>query len=102
MTNETGFDVVWWITAVDLPALCGLVWFILRVRQEGETGLDRLRGGLESLGIQAREALAAYKLEVAKTYASLTALREVEQRLTDHLLRIEGKLDGVRTEGAPR
>ena len=40
-----------------------------------------------------RESLAAYKLEVAKTYVSFATLKDVEQRLTDHLLRIETKLD---------
>ena len=46
---------------------------------------------------QAREALAAYKLEVAKSYATTGYLKDVEQRLTEHLVRIEGKLDGAQS-----
>ena len=41
-----------------------------------------------------RESLAAYKLEVAKSYASIPYLKEVERQLTSHLVRIENKLDG--------
>jgi hypothetical protein len=43
-----------------------------------------------------RDNLAAYKLEVAKNYASITYLKEVERRLTGHLIRIEDKLDNHR------
>lgn len=102
MTETQGIDLIWWITAVDLPALGGLLWLILRVRKENEEIVDRLRSGVEAASVQMREALAAYKLEVAKTYASITTLREMEQRLTDHLLRIEGKLDVARAEGVGR
>lgn len=42
---------------------------------------------------QAREALSAYKLEVAKSYVTNGHIRDVEGRLTEHLIRIEGKLD---------
>ena len=42
---------------------------------------------------QLREALSAFKLEAAKTYASTGELRELESRLVSHLLRIESKLD---------
>ena len=40
-----------------------------------------------------RDALAAFKLEVAKSYASISDMRELEDRLVAHLLRIEAKLD---------
>lgn len=96
MTNTSGLDVIWWITAIELPALAGLFWMIMHVRKDGERAVDALRDGIETTATQLREALAAYKLEVAKSYASLQMLREVERRLTDHLLRIEGKLDAGR------
>ena len=53
----------------------------------------RLRDVVDSRNAQLREALAAFKLEVAKSYAALSDLRETEDRLTGHLLRIEDKLD---------
>ncbi|MBP2301592.1 hypothetical protein [Azospirillum picis] len=81
-TLQGGLDLAWWITAVELPAMTALFWLIVRARKDAESAFAALR-----------ENLAAYKLEVAKTYVSVATLRDVEQRLTDHLLRIETKLD---------
>jgi hypothetical protein len=87
------FDVVWWITAIEIPVLSALFWMIWRCRHDGATATEDLRRMLEIMRLQQREDLSAYKLEVAKTYASVAALNAVERRLTDHLLRIEAKLD---------
>lgn len=86
-------DFAWWITAVELPVMGGLFWLIARLRNDAETALETLRTRAESAQAQVRESLAAYKLEVAKTYVSFATLKDVEQRLTDHLLRIENKLE---------
>jgi hypothetical protein len=75
-------DPIWWITAVELPVLAGLFLLIWRIHRELERELDRLAGGLMD-----------FKLDVAKNYASQAALKETERRLTDHLARIERKLD---------
>lgn len=88
-------DMVWWITAVDLPALAGLFALIWRTRQESEAAVDELQQRLDHRSDQMREALSAFKLEVAKTYASQTDLKELEGRLVGHLLRIESKLDAT-------
>jgi hypothetical protein len=40
-----------------------------------------------------RDDLAAFKLEVARTYVPLSLIRDVDGRLTAHLIRIEQKLD---------
>jgi hypothetical protein len=90
---DTSIDVIWWITVVEIPVLTGLWWMIWRTRRDQETVIDRYRQRLEAYVAQAREALSAYKLEVAKSYASTGQLKDVEQRLTAHLLRIEAKLD---------
>lgn len=90
--HET-LDIAWWITAVELPVMGGLFWLIARLRNDAETALENLRVRAESAQTQVRESLAAYKLEVAKTYVSFATLKDVEQRLTDHLLRIENKLE---------
>ncbi|NYZ12902.1 hypothetical protein HL658_10090 [Azospirillum sp. RWY-5-1] len=95
-------DVTWWITAVELPALAGLFWLILRQRRESEDALESLRARAEAAQAQVRESLAAYKLEVAKTYVSTGTLKDVETRLTDHLLRIERKLEGAAPAGEIR
>ena len=86
-------DLVWWITAFDLPAMAGLFWLIWRTRQEHDKRSTALKSMLDKRTDQFREALHAFKLEVAKTYASHTDLRDLEGRLVGHLLRIEAKLD---------
>lgn len=86
-------DLVWWITAVDLPALGGLFWLIWRTRRDSEAAVRHLRDIVDARNAQMREALGGFKLEVAKSYASITDLRDLETRLVGHLLRIEAKLD---------
>lgn len=96
MHETLTLDAMWWISAVELPALAGLFWMIWRARRDTDDALIDIRHDYEvAVGLQ-RETLAAYKLEVAKTYASIPYLKEVERRLTGHLVRIEDKLDSVR------
>ncbi|WP_316978359.1 hypothetical protein [Shumkonia mesophila] len=97
MGNPWAVDVVWWITAVEIPALAGLYWLIWRNRRDLDIVVDHGRNACEAAIARLRDNLAAYKLEVAKSYASIAYLREVEKRLTEHLLRIEDKLDAVST-----
>lgn len=85
--------LVWWITAVDLPVLSGLFWLILKTRHDSETELDTLCETLDVRCTQLREGLSAFKLEVAKSYASVTDMKDLESRIVSHLLRIESKLD---------
>lgn len=93
MENNFAIDMVWWVSAVEIPALSGLWWLVWRTRQQQDAEIAHQREMLEATTNRARDALAAYKLEVAKTYASISYLKDVERRLTDHLLRIEAKLD---------
>jgi len=95
MQEPWTLDVIWWITAVEIPALGGLLWLLWRTRREMADAIIDARHENESGHMYLRESLAAYKLEVAKSYASIGYLKEVERRLTDHLVRIEDKLDGV-------
>lgn len=101
--EHMGMDPSWWITAVELPVLGGLFALIWRGRHDSDLRLDEIDHRLDVATSQLREALAAYKLEVAKTYATTGTLKDVEQRLTEHLLRIEAKLDmaGVTAGGRP-
>ncbi len=88
-------NLAWWITAFDLPAMAGLLLLIWRTRQDCGKAVEDLQSNLDHRSDQLRDALNAFKLEVAKTYASHTDLRELESRLTAHLLRIESKLDAT-------
>ena len=91
MIFENG--LIWWITAVDLPILSGMFWLVFRIRHESEDAIDKLHENLEMRSAQLREALSAFKLEVAKSYASVTDMKDLETRIVSHLLRIEAKLD---------
>ena len=84
MSDPLTIELIWWVTVVELPALAGLFWLNWRTRRDSEDGLSTQR-----------EALAAFKLDVARDYASIAHLKDVEKRLTAHLVRIEQKLDTV-------
>lgn len=88
---DTG--LIWWITAVDIPALSTLFWLILRSRKEAAEALEQLQGSLDVRSNQLREALSSFKLEVAKSYSSVTDMKDLEGRIVSHLIRIESKLD---------
>ena len=93
-------DLIWWITAIDLPAMAGLFWLIWRTRQDSEQAVDHLQMMLDRRSEQFRDALNSFKLEVAKTYASQSDMRDLEKRLVNHLLRIEAKLDATALKAA--
>jgi hypothetical protein len=95
MPEPQAFDALWWVTVVELPALGALFWLIWRVRIDSEAAVERVRRAAEAGLADIREGLAAYKLEVAKTYVSVGYLKDVERRLTDHLLRIDAKLEAL-------
>ncbi len=88
-------DLSWWITAIDIPAMSALFWLIWRTRKDSEKKIDELKESLEFRSNQLREGLYAFKLEVAKSYTKNGEVKELEQRLVDHLLRIESKLDAT-------
>ena len=69
---------------IEIPLLAALFRIIFRQKRDCEN----------SIGF-CRDALAEFKLHVARNYVSVNYLKDVENRLTDHLLRIEKKLDGV-------
>jgi len=77
-------QLIWWITAVDVPLVTAFVVSFNRMRQ----GLDQQLGDL-------RDRFTTYKLEVAQNYASINHVKDLESRLIAHLLRIETKLDNT-------
>ncbi len=98
--TTNSLDIIWWITAVELPVLAALFWMNWRTRDDVEESLNELDQRFTHSLAQTRESLAAYKLEVAKSYVTISYLKDVERRLTGHLLRIEAKLSSTQNEGA--
>ena len=94
MSNVSN-DLLWWITVVDLPALAGLLLLIWRTRIDTDKAIDRVQLTLDRRCEQLRDALYAFKLEVAKNYASQKDVGALEKRIVEHLLRIEAKLDST-------
>lgn len=80
-----------------LSAALVLADFVIdhQFRREIRRRLDALEEDVASKHAQSREALAAAKLEIAKSYASVGLLKDVENRITAFLIRIEGKIGGA-------
>ena len=64
-------------------------------RRDAQEALEHAAQRLDGVDTSTRDQLAAFKVEVATTYASIPALCESEGRLTAHLVRIEKKLDSL-------
>ena len=71
-----------WMELAVLPALSALFWWVWNLQNQ----MVQIENSFEA-------ALADFKLDVAKNYASNQSLRETESRLVAHLNRIEAKLD---------
>lgn len=86
-------DLMWWITAIEIPVLTGLFWIVFYNARHSDQRYDTLHKLLDARHSQLRESLAAYKLEVAKSYAAYSMLKDLEDRFGAQLERIESKLD---------
>ena len=64
-------SAMWWITVIEIPALAGLFALIWSLSRE----------------------FSRFGLAMAQRYAPAAQVRELEQRITAHLLRIEAKLE---------
>jgi len=91
-------DPRWWATLAETPLLLLLAWMVYLMRRDqrgvvipNPEPVERLREP-DAL-TRTREELAGFKLEVARTYVPLSLIRDVDQRLTQQLMRIEQKLD---------
>lgn len=84
-----------WIAMVELPVFAALFRLVNRNKKEADKGIEHLKEAHDAHVSNLKDALADFKLHVARNYVSVNYLKDVENRLTDHLLRIEKKLDGV-------
>ena len=70
-----GSDHLVWLTAIEMPVIGALFWLLWRTRRETDERLDDAHRRADISLAQTREALSAYKLEVARTYASMATLK---------------------------
>lgn len=95
MNEHWTISLVWWISAVELPALACLFWLIHHGRRESEQALLKIYREIQGNMSMVLDGLAQSKLEVARLYATIADLKDVEKRLTDHLVRVESRLNLV-------
>jgi hypothetical protein len=93
MENLSDINLLWWISVFELPAMAALFGMIIYNQRQTEKSILNIHNFVDGNIVKIKESLSSYKLEVAKNYASLSYLNAVEKRLTEHLLRIENKLD---------
>ncbi|MBW8271331.1 hypothetical protein [Caldovatus aquaticus] len=88
-------EPTWWISVVEIPVVAALFHMLHGLRRDLQARMDRAdERESDALG-RTREDLAAFKLEVARTYVPLSLVRELDRRLAQQLLRIEEKLEEV-------
>ena len=75
-------DLQWWITAIGIPLVGGLIWLRFHDREDMDKGFRALKDDLSN-----------YKLHAAINFVSVSSLREVEARIMTHLEKIEQKID---------
>jgi hypothetical protein len=73
----------------DAPLAMVLLWLVIQLRKDLTARQD------PPPAAPARDDLAEFKLEVARTYVPLSLIRDLDARLSLHLIRIEEKLDEV-------
>ena len=89
-------EPTWWIAVIEVPVVAALFRLVHGIKQEIQNRIERGDTRDSEAVARARDKLAEFKLEVARTYVPLSLIRDVDQRLSSHLLRIEGKLEGIR------
>ncbi len=89
-------EPTWWIAVIEVPVVAALFRMMYSLKQDIQNRIDRGDTRDSEAVARARDELAEFKLEVARTYVPLSLIRDVDQRLSSHLLRIEGKLEGLR------
>jgi hypothetical protein len=71
------------------------------IKKELIARIERIEHRQAETVVRLRDELAAFKLEVARGYVPIQVMRELDRRVSLHLMRIEEKLDvmGPRARG---
>ena len=88
-------EPLWWVTAVEIPVVIALFWMIHGMRRDVQDRIERGDARDSEAVARTRDELAEFRIEVARTYVPLSLIRDVDRRLSEHLLRIEQKLEQV-------
>jgi type III secretory pathway component EscV len=96
LSLDPGFP--WWIMIVEAPIVISVYWLLHSIKRDLERPGGRGDSSLADALSRTRDELAGFKLEVARTYVPLSLIRDVDRRLTEHLLRIEEKLEDLRRD----
>jgi hypothetical protein len=80
--------------AADAPIALLILWMMHVLRRDLAQRPER-EAPPPPAAPPARDELAEFKLEVARTYVPLSLIRDLDSRLSLHLMRIEEKLDEV-------
>ncbi|MDI3306905.1 MAG: hypothetical protein QJR07_07350 [Acetobacteraceae bacterium] len=94
-------EPTWWISVIEAPVVAALFWMIHGLRQDLQNRIERSDQRENDAVSRTRDELAEFKLEVARTYVPLSLIRDVDRRLSQHLLRIEEKIEEVKRAGIP-
>ncbi len=89
-----GINLSWWISVVEIPLFIATFWLLKNNILSLEKSLKDVEAKSKKDVISLIENLAAFRVDVAMNYASISCLKDVENRLTAHLLRIEEKISG--------
>lgn len=93
-------EPTWWISAVEAPIVAALFWMIHGLRKDLHERIDRSDLRKDEAVERTREDLSEFKLDVARSYVPQSLIRDVDRRLSAHMLRIEAKLDASLHAGA--
>ena len=94
-------EATWWISAVEAPIVAALFYMLHGLRRDMQERIDRSDQRENEVVGRARDDLAEFKLEVARSYVPLSLIRDVDRRLSQQLLRIEEKIEEVKRLGVP-
>jgi hypothetical protein len=98
----TGLDLNWWVSVFEIPLLAALFKLMWDIKRELSQKIEHMDQRHAESTSRLRDDLAAFKLEVARSYVPMQMMRETDRRLSIQLLRIEEKLDAVTPRSRPR
>ena len=78
-------EIFSWVNMIEVPIFAALFRMIIKGKKDVDDSSTIIKDGL-----------AEFKVHVASNYVSSNYLKDVENRLTSHLLRIEKKLEEAR------